>query len=75
LLYIAKNPFSRFLRHKGLTASLFWSGEARENKKIIIIFRVLFIANRFALTKPVRMGWRNVGIRLKILPVEQINIC
>jgi len=38
-------------------------------------FLVLFAANRFALSKPASMGWRNVGIRLKILSIEQINIC
>jgi len=34
----------------------------------------LFAANRFALTKSASMAWRNVGISLKISPVEQINI-
>jgi len=38
-------------------------------------FVFLFAANRFALTKPASMDWRNVGISLKIPPAEQINIC
>jgi len=41
----------------------------------LIIFLVLFAANRFALTKLASMGWRNVGTKLKIPPVEHINIC
>jgi len=37
-------------------------------------FYLSFVFFRFALTKPASMGWRNVGISLKIPPVEQINI-
>jgi len=40
----------------------------------LIIFHVLFAANRFALMKLASMGWRNVGLSLKIPTVEQINI-
>jgi len=41
---------------------------------LCVKYLVWFATNRFALTKPASMGWRNVGIRLKFPSVQQINL-